>query len=447
LPITRRKFLQQSFAAGAAGAAAPLRGGVPAIDTHTHFVPAGPGAIQAKERVAPPAGSIATLRDRFANHWTLAPAENGQRRLLVLPAQDPKAWIAPAVPGLAAGDWRSIRVDDDAFLWLIGKTRAIKLDIHKPETAVVEGAPSAETFAERRAASPWRVAARMPVTNHDLTAAVLDGRMYVSGGLTAEWGFPARSHPFDELWELNPKAWTWRVAAKLSRERIYTATAAFEGQVWVIGGDVIEANGDRHAVTTVERCDPRTGRVTMGPPCIIARPMPVAMAAGGRLYVMGNARGEYDKPGTMESLGPGETAWRREPDGPVGMGPLAGAAFDGKLYVVIPKTGIAAFDTASRQWAIVPSPTIPRSCQMAAYRGELWLMGGRDTADGAETRIYHPRSRTWRMGPPLPRALSWGAAATVNDRLIVTGGATERLNAAGKDRLFVYSDRTYVLRR
>jgi predicted TIM-barrel fold metal-dependent hydrolase len=37
LPITRRKFLQQSFAAGAAGAAAPLRGGVPAIDTHTHF--------------------------------------------------------------------------------------------------------------------------------------------------------------------------------------------------------------------------------------------------------------------------------------------------------------------------------------------------------------------------------------------------------------------------
>jgi Kelch motif len=341
----------------------------------------GLASLPAAAPVAPPAGSIATQRDRFANQWALAPAEPGRRRqLLVLPAQDATRWIAPAVPGLGAGDWRSIRVDDDGFLWLRGGTHTVRFDLHHPQAGLVEGPAPA---AEPQPASAWRVAAHMPATNHDLTAAVLNGRMYVSGGLTAEWGFPARSHPFDELWELNPARWTWRVAAKLARDRIYCATAAFDGQVWVIGGDVIEATGERRAVTTVERYDPRTGRIAPGPDTQVARPMPVAMATGGRLYVIGNARGASDQPGAMESLGAGETAWRREPDGPAGMGPLAGAELDGALYVVIPKTGVAAFDTTARQWAIVPSPTIPRSCQMAAYRGELWLMGGRDTANGA----------------------------------------------------------------
>jgi hypothetical protein len=49
------------------------------------------------------------------------------------------------------------------------------------------------------------------------------------------------------------------------------------------------------------------GRLERGPEPELARPMPLALEAGGRLYVMGNARGEYDRPGRMESLGRGET--------------------------------------------------------------------------------------------------------------------------------------------
>jgi N-acetylneuraminic acid mutarotase len=75
----------------------------------------------------------------------------------------------------------------------------------------------------------------MPASNHDLTAAVLHDKVYVSGGLTAEWGFPTRSHAFDELWELDPKSWRWRVAARFGRARIYCATAVLE-QLIVTGG-------------------------------------------------------------------------------------------------------------------------------------------------------------------------------------------------------------------
>lgn len=403
---------------------------------------------RAGEQVAPPAGSSPVVRDRFGNQWTLAPAGNGLRKLMLLPAQAPNAWIVPTFPpGLkdaAPGEWRSIHIDDDAFLWLSGKARTLRFDLRKPESPATEAAMPAAVAEHKH----WRAVARMPVSNHDLTAAVLNNRFYVSGGLTAEWGFPAHSRAFDELWELSPRKWTWRVAAKLGRERIYCATAAFDGKVWVIGGDVMEPDGSRHAVRTVELYDPRTGDVIAGPEPQIAWPMPLALTGGGRLYVMGNSQGQYDQPGMMESIGAGESAWRREPDGPAGMGPLAGAALDGKLYLAVPKTGLAAFDARSRRWDAIESPSKPRSCQMAAYRGEIWMMGGRDVADGAQTIIFNPKSRTWRNGPPFPRPLSWGAAAELNGELVVTGGATERRGTEqGPERIWVYSDATYVLRR
>ncbi len=393
-----------------------------------------------KPPLAPPAGSLAAVRDTCANFWTLAPATKGQRKLLVLPAQEATAWIDPQISGVTAGAWQSIRADELGFVWLTQGQRTLRFDPRKPQEGARDAAFSPTSIATQQ---QWRVVARMPASNHDLTAAVLHNKFYVAGGLTAEWGFPTRSHAFDELWELDPKNWTWRVAGRFGRGRIYCATAAFDGKIWIIGGDVIESDGARHAVTTVQLYDPRTGAVTEGVPNTVARPMPVALTANGRLYVLGNPRDQYDQPGQMESIGPGENVWRREPDAPAGpgaMGPLAGTVLDGKLYVALRNTGLAVFDPRAQRWDLLDSPSKPRSCQMAAYRGEIWMLGGRDTDGEDQTLIYTPRTRRWRKGPLLPRPLSWGAAEVVNGQLIVTGGA----GSYGRD--YLYNDRTFVWR-
>jgi hypothetical protein len=390
-----------------------------------------------KPAVAPPARAISTVRDACANWWTLAPAPDNKRQLLVLPAQAPMAWIAPNIKGINNDDWQRLVADDEGFVWLVGKS-TIRFDPRKPERGASE--TPLPTFKPH---PNWQAMTRTPISNHDLTAAVLNGRFYVAGGLTADYGFPARSHPFDELWELNPNNWSWRVAAKLFRDRIYCATAAFDNKIWVIGGDVIEPDGKRYAITTIEMIDPRTGQVTRGIDSTIARPMPMALEANKRLYVMGNARDQYDQPGKMESIGKGETVWRPEPDGPAGMGPLAGASLDDKLYVIVPKKGLAIFDAKASRWdLIVPPGGVPRSCQMAAYRGEIWMLGGQDIEDKNQSLIFNPRTKQFRKGPPLPRPNSWGAAATVNGKLIVTGGAALRSDT---DRIYIYNDRTFVL--
>jgi hypothetical protein len=290
-------------------------------------------------------------------------------------------------------------------------------------------------------ASPWREIARMPADNHDLAAAVIGEKLYVAGGVTNDYRGTGRVQAFDEIWELDSRTWAWRAVAKFARPRIYCGTEAFDGRVWVTGGDILHEDGQRRATTLVETYDPRTGALTRAPDLPVALPWPLALAAAGRLWVVG-ARNRTE-PGQFASIGPGETAWRVEPEAPPKMWALAGAVLGDKLFICVPDTGLAEFDPATHAWRVIPGPTKARSAQVAAWRGEIWIMGGVDIADRTETLIYNPAKNTWRLGPPLPNPLAWGAAGVVADRLIVTGGAWLVENSS--PRRYTFTDRTLAL--
>jgi len=314
---------------------------------------------------------------------------------------------------------RELKTDADGRIWVVAGGR------------VYRKAAAADAWQRH-----WELIARMPGSNHDLSGDVLDGRFYVAGGVTAGWGYPPQHTLFEDLLEFDPARAQWRRAAKLGMPRGFNGTSVLGGKVWVIGGDVELTGGRRLAVRTVQICDPRTGEVTMGPDLPMALPMPLAIHIHGRIYVAGSPKDHYDEPGKLFSIGEGESAWKTEPDGPVGMSALAGAAQDGKFYVVAPSRSLAIFDTANQSWTEVAEPHPPRSCEVAAYKDEIWLMGGAGVRDNRATMIFNPRTGKWRDGPDLPRPLNWGAATVVNGRLMVTGGAGGRC----------YNHRSFLLR-
>jgi hypothetical protein len=335
-------------------------------------------------------------------------------------------------------DIQQIVADGRGRVWLKTSGRVFRSTIRLFGPSQEKVAPSHDAPLDTTP-SYWKVVARMPGNNHDLSGDVLNGKLFVGGGLTNGWGYPARDHAFSQLFEFDARESKWRIAADLGYPRVYCTTTHLAGKVWVIGGDVFEKDGSRRAVRTVQIVDPATGRVADGPPTEIARPMPVAVHIDGRIYVAGNPRDRYDEPGCIESIGPGEAKWRREPDGPNGMGPLAACGMNGRFYLAVPEKSLAVFDATSRNWSTIDVPHPPRSCQMAAFDGEIWLLGGVGVPGWSHVQIYNPTTNAWRTGPDLPRELAWGAAAAADGKLVVTGGAGRH----GND--WSYNNRTWIL--
>lgn len=306
-----------------------------------------------------------------------------------------------------------------------------------------------------RAASPdawqrnWELVSRLPGGDHDLSGVTLNGNFYMAGGQNAGWGYPAKPHVFDQVFELSYETHRWRQVARLPYPRFYNGTSALEDKLWIIAGNRRDAMGRAIYLPTVEICDPADGSVVPGPSLPFPIEMPVSLTAAGRIYVAGgvnptfSANGTshaYKSPGKLISIGAGEASWRHESDAPVPMAAMAGTSLDGRLYLMVANQGLLCFDTTAGTWQSIPAmengPT-PRSPEVAAFEGEIWIMGGRDIKNQSQCLIYNPATSRWRVGPSLPHDCSWGAAGQIDGRLTVIGGANPRF----------YSNATYMLRK
>ncbi|MBI2190357.1 MAG: hypothetical protein HYU36_00040 [Planctomycetes bacterium] len=330
-----------------------------------------------------------------------------------------------------------------------GPVRAAAMDREGRLCVLAGGLVCREDPPEGVGQAFWLPLGKLPCGNHDITGVELGGRFYVAGGLTAYHGFPARTHVFDDIWAYDPDADAWSVAGRLGLPRCYSGVAALAGRIWIIGGyanidDPGNPDAKRVPVDTVEIFDPVSSECRSGPPLRPERSTPVALSDGGRLYVFGGLDRGGANLNRVESIGPGETAWRREADMPVPMGQHAGCVLDGFFYLCAGKHGVYAFDPASGRWdaSLPPIPEIPRSPLMASHGGEVWVMGGQDVKNATASHVYSPRARAWRAGPEIPTRQAWGAAGEIRGRLILAGGA----HWSEPAKCFVYEDRVFQAR-
>ena len=422
---------------------------------------------------AVPPGCGTPIYDNYDNRWALCGT-----KLFVLPAQSKTKWVADALSSLPKGDWRHLAIDDFGFLWVASPARLLRLDPRFPKNdwadasqytpegiaAIATGPrgsllatlpdrsladidldrrpPVLKLPANIRSAPPaWELAARLPGSNHDLSGDVMNRKFYVAGGQTAEWGYPAVRHIFDDLLEFNGT--TLRTVAKLTHPRYYNATSHLGGKVWIVAGCLRDRDWQAHDLDTVEIWDPATNLVAPGPKLPAKIEMAAAQNIAGRIYVAGAPLGASPtSPLPLYSIGPDEIVWRNEPAGPPGRKNIAAVSMDGKLYVLIPDTGLGVFDPATKRWTVLNLPERARSSQIAAHKGEIWIMGGRDIPSQSTTLIYNPKTGNSQRGPELPRELSWGAGFSLQGKLYLMGGAGGIGSAAGR----CYSNRVFRLK-
>lgn len=117
---------------------------------------------------------------------------------------------------------------------------------------------------------------------------------------------------------------------------------------------------------------------------------------------------------------------------------LTSSVVNGKIYAIGGQESsgtivgrVDMYDPVANTWtprAPMPTPrVIPAS---AEANGKIYVFGGDTTTPGGPSRSniveeYNPSTDTWVARAPMPTRRSWAAAATVNARIYVVGGADE----------------------
>lgn len=281
----------------------------------------------------------------------------------------------------------------------------------------------------------WEVVARMPGGTHDLSGCFLDGKFYMEWAISADFGYPSLGRHHSKLLSFDPQNNQWSIVTDFGLPRGYCGTGTIDGKIWTIGGISKDENGESYDDVLTQIYDPKTETLTTGPELPESLASTLALNAAGRIYVMGYPHGS-DLKLRFYSIGSGETEWRIEEQGPLGYGSLYGTVLDDKLYVLVPHTYLAIYDPSTRTWDTTETPNSTRSPQIGPYKGEVWVMGGRNAEAEDGCYIYNPTTKSWRKGPPLPRKLSWGCGFNFEGQLYLNGGTGGR----------GYSNTTYRLR-
>ncbi len=328
---------------------------------------------------------------------------------------------------------------------------------------------TAEVTASREptpANAHWEVlSARLPCGTHDNYCTTANGRVFVVGGATHYRGYPAVAHMHDELLAYEPAA-GWAVVGRIPNGYVYSAMAALDGRVWVIGGGggrapVRDECWTFNAASTCEATADRRSAPSLPSPRLGC----VAAAANGRIWVVGGTGGETGF-GTeplreLLSIAPGESEWRIEPPAPAALpaATLAGCELDGIFYVLGGTPArFLAFDTSRGTWdeKLPDHPLGSQAAAMAAHRGEVWVCGGgviiddqtnpegrgENRAYSRRTHSYSPAERRWVEQPEMPFEQNWGAACSLAGRLLLIAGA-HRSQSAGA---YVFDNRVLALR-
>ena len=239
--------------------------------------------------------------------------------------------------------------------------------------------PARDPAAGSAPAAGWLPRHEAAVAVQQVNATVLDGRIWVAGGLTESGEATASTQFYD------PAINSWGQGPPLPEPVHHAMLVNYRNQLAVIGGFHSRGN-DLLAVTSARMLllDNNTGKWVDGPALRHPRAAGGAAVIGGKIIVVGGRVGNPEQLVTQTEVYDGNR-WRDAANIPVPGDHLAVTADSSYLYTV----------------------------------------GGRKFSAGSNTAAvqrYDPKANRWTARTPTPQPVGGAGAAIVNGRLIVVGG-------------------------
>ena len=262
----------------------------------------------------------------------------------------------------------------------------------------------------------WVKAATLTMPRDDFGIAVVNGRIYVLGGMTGE-----RANLLDSVEMYDPATEQWRPGPPMPGARSSFRVAALGQVIYVVGGSMVS----RPTTSDVEALDTETGRWTVRAQMPTPRLGHAVVELAGRIYAIGgfeSGRGLA----AVEVYDPAGDRWTTGRPLPTPRYNLAAVALGGRIYALGgwvadgPSRVVEIYDPMTDSWTRGPALGAPLSNFGAA------ILGGRIHALHHTThQVFDPAVNRWLATTPMPTTRHGHGVVTVGDRLYAIGGCYE----------------------
>lgn len=245
----------------------------------------------------------------------------------------------------------------------------------------------------------WRTVAPLPIPMNHANAAVVDGKLYVLGGLAAGLVWVA----FPDCFVYNPEADQWTTLAPMPVEQARgSAAMGVHGTTVYLSAGMTSLdgypNGLQATVSTVTSYDTKSGVWKTLPNLPAPRDHAGAALVGNTMYVLGGrTHGQVNVRNTTYALDvrSPEAGWSQKADMPTARGGLATGIVGSVVYTFggegNPAPGsngvynqTEAYDTVTDAWTKLASMPLPRHGTSAtSAHGRIYIPGG-SIAEGAQ---------------------------------------------------------------
>ena len=290
-------------------------------------------------------------------------------------------------------------------------------------------------------AGEWIELPALNFARQESGTAVLDGVVYIIGGLIIRPGQPTTDTV--ETWRSGDAAWSF--APDLPEAVDHPAVAVHGGEIWVLGGE-----RQQLPKTHVQIFDGPVGEWRLGPPLPEARSAGAAASLNGRLYYFGGIDGDRVETAVPLVLEPGATEWTELEPMSLARDHLSAVTLGEAIYVTGGRLGFISRDVHERwspepaSWTTLdPVPTARSAAGAAALGGLLWVGGGEFPGVFGEHEVYDPATGTWQVAPSLPVPRHGTQPVAIDGMIVWPGGGveagfmpTDRVDAFVPERIF-----------
>ena len=272
----------------------------------------------------------------------------------------------------------------------------------------------------------WRKAPDMPARRYSFVAGVVNGKIYVLGGVTDVERRGKKIRASVKTVDIfDPVANIWKKHADAKVTRNFMGGVVVNGKFYLMGGS---PNTSGNELKSTDVYDPAADAWAKGPAMIQERgDTPSASALNGKIYIFGGflrEQGVGRDPRVndikiTEELDPAANVWTKKADMPTGRWQITptSVAVGGKIYVIggwgggRSRDDVEAYDPATNTWEKKRKmPTARDNLATAAVRGKIYAIGGLGQGDKpiATVEEYTPDGWPFAVSPQGKLATTWG---------------------------------------